>query len=49
MQLIFFSDQQITKLSDKRDGIKDDFQSALRSLSTPVFASLDEMRIDVIR
>ena len=31
------------------DGIKDDFQSALRSLGTPVFASLDEMRIDVIR
>ena len=39
----------ITKLSDKRDRFKDDFQSVLRSLSTPMFVSLVEMRIDVIR
>ena len=37
------------KFWDKRDGIKNDFQSVLRSISTQMFASPDEMRINVIR
>ena len=46
---LFFPCQIITKLSDKRNGIKVDFQSVSRSLGTPMVVSLDEMRINVIR
>ena len=40
--LLFSSYQVITKLSDKRNGIKDDSQSALRSLGTPIFTLTDK-------
>ena len=45
---MYFSDHIITKSSDKRHSIKDDIHSVLRSVSTPMFLSLDGMRIDML-